>query len=92
MAQVDSLPQDVYCPLEQTYLSQSGSQCVYEQMKARKSRIPVPERTRLREAAERVIRLYEACGNLDQATAWKAKLGMPDLPTEVFARPGGQIR
>ena len=59
----------------------------YERMKARKSRIPTPERSRLREAAERVIRLYEACGELDQATVWKARLGMPDLPAEVFARP-----
>jgi hypothetical protein len=59
----------------------------YERMKARESRLPVPERSRLREAAERVIRLYEACGQLDQAAAWKAKLGMPDLPADVFARP-----
>jgi hypothetical protein len=56
-------------------------------MKARESRITVPERSSLREAAERVIRLYEACGKLDQAAAWQAKLGMPDLPADVFARP-----
>jgi hypothetical protein len=34
-----------------------------------------------------VIRLYEACGKLDQAAAWKAELGMPDLPAHVFAGP-----
>jgi hypothetical protein len=59
----------------------------YEGMKARESRMPVPERFRLREAAERVVRLYEQWSKPDQATAWKAKLGMPDLPADVFARP-----
>ena len=29
--------------------------------------------------------LYEAWGKPDQATAWKAKVGMPDLPADVFA-------
>jgi hypothetical protein len=56
-------------------------------MKAREARIAGPERFRLREAAERVIRLYEAWGKPEQAARWKAKLGMPDLPTDVFAQP-----
>jgi hypothetical protein len=56
-------------------------------MKAREDRIAVLERFRLREAAERVIRLNEEWNKPEQATAWKAKLGMPDLPAEVFARP-----
>jgi hypothetical protein len=56
-------------------------------MKAREVRIPVPERSRLHEAAERVIGLYEDWGRPDQVAAWKAKLGMPDLPADVFARP-----
>jgi serine/threonine protein kinase/tetratricopeptide (TPR) repeat protein len=59
----------------------------YEGMKAREAQIVVPERFRLREAAERVIRLYEDWGKPEQAAAWKAKLGMPDLPADVFARP-----
>jgi hypothetical protein len=59
----------------------------YEGMKAREARIYVPEKFRLREAAERVIRLYEDLGKPEQATAWKAKLGMPDLPADVFAQP-----
>jgi hypothetical protein len=59
----------------------------YEKMKARESRIAVPERFRMREAAERVIRLYEEWNKPEQATAWKAKVGMPDLPADVFTRP-----
>jgi hypothetical protein len=59
----------------------------YEGMKAHEDRIPVPDRFRLREAAERVVRLYEEWNKPEQATARKAKLGMPDLPAEVFARP-----
>jgi hypothetical protein len=34
-----------------------------------------------------VVRLYEHWGKLDQAAAWKAKLGLPDLPADTFARP-----
>jgi eukaryotic-like serine/threonine-protein kinase len=56
-------------------------------MKARESRIPAPDRARLREAAERVVRLYEGWNKPDQAAAWKAKVGMPDLPADVFAAP-----
>jgi hypothetical protein len=56
-------------------------------MKAREARIWVPDRRRLREAAERVIRLYEAWGKPEQAQVWKAKLGMPELPADVFATP-----
>ena len=57
---------------------------VYEGMKARESRIPVPARSLLREAAERVVRLYQDWNKPDQAAAWKAKVGMPDLPADVF--------
>jgi tetratricopeptide (TPR) repeat protein len=59
----------------------------YEEMKAREAQITMPERSRLREAAERVVHLYEAWNKPEQAAAWKAKLGMPDLPADVFARP-----
>jgi hypothetical protein len=56
-------------------------------MKQREAKIAVPERFRLREAAEQVIRLYEDWGKPEQAATWKTKLGMPDLPADVFARP-----
>jgi hypothetical protein len=59
----------------------------YHGMKARKLRIGVPDRPCLREAAERVVHLYEGWGRPEQAAAWKARLGMPDLPADVFAPP-----
>ena len=42
---------------------------------------------RLHEGAEQVVRLYEAWGKPEEATAWKARLGLTDLPADVFARP-----
>jgi eukaryotic-like serine/threonine-protein kinase len=59
----------------------------YEGMKAREARIDMPNRFRLSDAAERVVQLYEAWGKPDHAATWKTKLGMPDLPADVFARP-----
>jgi hypothetical protein len=34
-----------------------------------------------------VLRLYATWGRPEQARAWKAKLGLTDLPADVFARP-----
>jgi serine/threonine protein kinase/tetratricopeptide (TPR) repeat protein len=59
----------------------------YEGMKTREAKIPVPSKPRLTEAAGRIVRLYEAWDKPEQATAWKVKLGMPDLPADVYARP-----
>ena len=59
----------------------------YEGMKAREVGIPVPNRSLLRQAAERVVHLYEGWSRPGEADAWKARLGMPDLPADVFARP-----
>jgi hypothetical protein len=59
----------------------------YEGMKAREVRIAVPGRFRLREAAERVVHLYEAWNQPDRAASRKVRLGLADLPTDVFARP-----
>ncbi len=59
----------------------------YERIKAREPRIAAPERFRVLEAAVRVVRLYEEWKKPDQATAWKVKLGLRDLPADVYARP-----
>src|SRR5262249_7226671 len=59
----------------------------YEGMKAREAGIPTRVRRNLAEAAVRVVRLYEAWGKAEQAAAWKDRLGLSDLPADVFARP-----
>jgi tetratricopeptide (TPR) repeat protein len=59
----------------------------YEGMKARAARIPPPGQPRLCEAAGRVIQLYEAWGQPEKAAARKARLGLTDLPADVFAEP-----
>jgi hypothetical protein len=59
----------------------------YQGLKSREAKIPGRSKKSLAEAAGRVVKLYEAWGKPDQAAAWKAKLGMPDLPADVFARP-----
>jgi eukaryotic-like serine/threonine-protein kinase len=59
----------------------------YEGMKAHAARIPVRDQFLLREAAGRVILLYVEWKKPDQAAAWKARLGLGDLPANVFARP-----
>ena len=56
----------------------------YEGMAAHGEQVPASERPRLREAAERVVRLYEEWGKPEEAAGWKEKVGMRDLPGEVF--------
>jgi tetratricopeptide (TPR) repeat protein len=47
----------------------------YEGMKQREAKIPPPWNViRLVEAVERIVRLYEATGQADQARTWRAKL------------------
>jgi serine/threonine protein kinase/Flp pilus assembly protein TadD len=60
----------------------------YEGMKARESTIPVTAKLRLHEAAERVVRLYEAWAKPEQAMQWRTRLSRDptDLPLDVFAR------
>jgi serine/threonine protein kinase len=59
----------------------------YEGMKARAAKMSAPAKPLLTEAAQRVVRLYEAWGKVEQAAGWKTKLGMADLPADVFATP-----
>jgi tetratricopeptide (TPR) repeat protein len=59
----------------------------YMGLKERESRLTVPDQFRLREAAVRVVHLYDAWSKPDKAMEWKAKLGMPDFPAQTFARP-----
>jgi eukaryotic-like serine/threonine-protein kinase len=57
----------------------------YEGMIARELHVPRAQRSRLREAAERVVRLYEVWNKPKDAALWKSKAGMRDLPADVFA-------
>jgi serine/threonine protein kinase/tetratricopeptide (TPR) repeat protein len=49
----------------------------YEGMKAREVKIPAESRRHLTEAAERVVRLYEAWDKPEKAAAWREKLKIP---------------
>jgi hypothetical protein len=51
----------------------------YEGMKARAARIPPPGKPRLTEAAERVVKLYEAWGKPEKAAEWRARLSKPSV-------------
>jgi serine/threonine protein kinase/tetratricopeptide (TPR) repeat protein len=57
----------------------------YEGLRAREAKIPGTYKKGLAEAGLWVIELYDAWGKLEEAAAWKAKLGIPDLPADVFA-------
>ena len=49
----------------------------YEGMKAREAGIPPEGKPRLTEAAERLIKLYDAWGKKDKAAEWRARLARP---------------
>ena len=53
----------------------------------REKSLPHRRDVTLHEAAERVIRLYEAWGKPQLANDWKKRLDLADLPADVFARP-----
>jgi eukaryotic-like serine/threonine-protein kinase len=62
----------------------------YEGMKARANHIPPLAKSRLTDAAARIVQLYQAWGKPRQAAEWRTKLareaGLPiDLPANVFA-------
>jgi hypothetical protein len=54
-------------------------------MKSREAKFPVAGKPRLAEAGVRVVRLYEGWGKTEKAREWKQKLGLADLPSDVFA-------
>ena len=59
----------------------------YEGLKQREARMPARGQVHLAEAAERVVALYKAWGKVEKAEDWKKKLGLADLPDDIFARP-----
>jgi hypothetical protein len=59
----------------------------YEGLKAWAAQRPAVPQPRLREAGARIVRLYEAWGQAKKAAEWKVRLGLADLPADVFAGP-----
>ena len=57
----------------------------YVGMKAREARIAMPDRSRFREAAERVVHLYEGWGRPEPGAAWRCRKGVRRL-SSVFLR------
>ena len=62
----------------------------YEGMKSREKTIPPTSRPRVAEAAARVVRLYEAWRKTQKLAEWKAKLGLAEMPDDVFAPKTGR--
>jgi eukaryotic-like serine/threonine-protein kinase len=59
----------------------------YQGMLARAAVIPEAGKFNLYERGERLVRLYKAWGKPELAREWAAKLGLTDLPADVFASP-----
>jgi tetratricopeptide (TPR) repeat protein len=49
----------------------------YEGVRAREGQIPPPDRYRVTEAGERIVRLYEALGQAEKAAEWRTRLLEP---------------
>jgi TolA-binding protein len=52
----------------------------YEGMKQREDKIPALGKSRLKEALQRLVQLYESTGRTDQAAAWRQKLAEFEKP------------
>lgn len=59
----------------------------YLGMKVRAANSKAHQHLRLAEAGDRLVRLYEALGKPEEAIKWRSRLGLGELPAEVFARP-----
>jgi tetratricopeptide (TPR) repeat protein len=59
----------------------------YQGMIEREAQTPVPDKTRLVKALERLVQLYEATGRKDQAKEWQQKLAEARAPAKPAAQP-----
>jgi hypothetical protein len=59
----------------------------YEGMKAREAKIPAVSKPHLSNASRQVVRLYEAWDKRAQAESWAAKVGLAELPMDIFEKP-----
>jgi hypothetical protein len=62
----------------------------YEGMRQREGKIPPIGKSRLTEAIERLVQLYDECGRKDKADEWRRRLPVtkPAEAIEAVARPG----
>ena len=59
----------------------------YEGLLVGAAKLPVKSKKRLLEAAERVVKLYDAWGKREKAIEWRSKIGLTtELPANVFAQ------
>jgi hypothetical protein len=58
----------------------------YEGLMARSAAINDPYESWLAVPAMRVVRLYEVWGKPDHAARWRSRVGLVDLPVDVFAQ------
>jgi serine/threonine protein kinase len=54
----------------------------FEGLKAREAKIPAPVKSRLSEAAARIVKLYEAWGKNDKAAEWRATVSPAAQPAQ----------
>jgi hypothetical protein len=54
--------------------------------KTRTSTISLGDRVLERSTAESLVQLYDAWGKKDMAREWKMKLGLLNVPADVFAQ------
>jgi serine/threonine protein kinase len=59
----------------------------YDGLKDRAGKMQYRDRPLVGEAGQRLIRLYEQWGKPEEASAWKTKLGLRDLPADAIAPP-----
>jgi tetratricopeptide (TPR) repeat protein len=60
----------------------------YEGMKQREREIPPIRKSRLTEAIERLVRLYEATGRKEKADEWRRKLPVPSTAKPAETKKG----
>jgi hypothetical protein len=59
----------------------------YEGLKTREAKMTAASKVLLLEAAVQVVRLYKEWGKPEQARSWATKVGLADLPADVFSKP-----
>ncbi len=59
----------------------------YEGLKAREAKIPAVSKAHVRNAAARLVHVYEAWDKPDLARSWAAKVGVASVPDESHKKP-----